>query len=95
MPEAVPFANRKVALTIFVTILIITLGIFYQYYYLEERREYEQAIGRYYFKLYGKGLDARELRRLSTIALSRYGPTEIYRTDEDYKKLFHVEGPKA
>ena len=83
--------KRKVALTFVVTALIAFLGTAYQYYYLEERGEYERAIRQHYFNLYGQEPDYDKLHRLTTVALDRYGPTEFYRNEMDYQKLFSEE----
>ena len=74
--------SRKIALTCAFLLFIIALGSAYQYYYLEERTEYERAITMHYQKLYNKAPDPEKLRHLTTLALARYGPTEI-----DYQTL--------
>ena len=83
--------KRKIALTFVVTALVAVLGTAYQYYYLEERGEYEEAIRQHYLDLYGQEPDPEKLHRLTTVALDRYGPTEFYRNEMDYQKLFSEE----
>jgi hypothetical protein len=80
--------HRKIALTAAFGLLIAAMGGAYQFFYLEERGEYEEAIRAQYRKSFGEEPDDAELRHLSSVAMDRYGPTEYYRTEEDYKKLF-------
>lgn len=82
-----PF-DRKIALSVIVTLLIAAIGSSYQFYYLEERTEYEQAIQAYAVKHQGAALDPFKLRHLATLALDHYGPTELHRLEEDYRILF-------
>ena len=88
MTETAYSTRRKIALTAIITIFIVTIGCAYQYYYLEERTEYEHAIQLYAVKAHGQKLDAKKLRRLAVIALDRYGPTEVWRIEGDYDVLF-------
>lgn len=78
---------RKLSLTGVIIAFVVSLGAAYQYYYLEERVEYERAIAIYYKKHTGNDLDPDKLRHFTTLALDRYGPTEIYRKDSDYERL--------
>lgn len=80
--------QRKIGLTVIFTLLIAGLGIAYQFYYLEERSEYEMAITRYALQSQGRKLSPKELRHLVTLALDRYGPAEFYRVEKDYEALF-------
>lgn len=82
---------RKTVLSVLITGLIAAVGAGYQYFYLEERGEYEEAIHRHYVAVFGKEPGETELRHLSTLALDRYGPTQFYRNEEDYARLFEKE----
>jgi len=79
--------RRKLALTTILLILFTALGTSYQYYYLEERAEFERSIQSYYIKHHGTALDENKLRHLAILALDRFGPTELIRNDDDYQKL--------
>lgn len=83
--------SRKIALSVVTGLLLAVLGNAYQYYYLEEKGEYERAIRRVYFETYGKEPNRRSVRNFVVLALDRYGPTEFYRIEEDYHKLFAEE----
>lgn len=80
--------KRKIGLTAIFTLLIVGLGVAYQFYYLEERSEYEMAITRHALQSQGRKLSPRELRHLVTLALDRYGSAEFYRVEKDYEELF-------
>lgn len=83
---------RKIALTAIITVFITVIGVAYQFYYLEERSEYEAAIRDYAIKARGHAPDDRKLSHLAVLALDRYGLTEVHRMEEDYRVLFEGEG---
>lgn len=79
---------RKWILSLIVLLWVGMTGAAYQYYYLEERGEYEEKIKESYIEFFGREPSKYELRHLAILALDRYGPTEFYRNEEDYQRLF-------
>jgi len=84
--------ERKIALTAIITFFVLVLGTAYQYYYLEERTEYEHAIQLYSLKFHDHKLKPKKLRHLAILAIDRYGLTEAHRIEEDYRVLLEEAG---